>query len=78
MATLRIDQTSTSPTEVNIRESDEYTGSVYMNITHEFLPGEFRGCNEVFMNPSQLESLGKFLIRQADEIRTAQIVRKKS
>jgi len=76
MAILRIDQTSTSPAIFDVRESDEFSRSVYMKITRESESGEVRGCNEVFMNATQLELLGKFLIRQADEIRTAQAVRK--
>jgi hypothetical protein len=73
MATLNLNK---NEIEVTVRESDEYTESVYVRLDRLF-PKERRGCNEMFLTPSDLEFLGRFLVRQADEIRTAQEFRKK-
>ena len=75
MATLRFDSEALASSGVSVRESDIYSGFVYMKLSHENTTGEVRGCNEVFMTPEQLDLLGRFLIRQAEEIHTAQAMR---
>jgi hypothetical protein len=62
--------------DVSVRESDAYSESVYLRFEHCISPENISGMSEVFMTPLQLEMLGKFLIRRADEIRTEQAVRK--
>lgn len=75
MAQLRINANDTFTIDVTVRESDEYTESVYVRIDRHMVPEEIRGCNEMFLTPSQIDQLGRFLIRQADEIQTAQVHR---
>lgn len=76
MATLRIDSNESFETKVIVRESDEYSEQVYLRLERHYIPEEIRGVNEMFLSPTQLEFLGRFLVRQADEIRTAQAQRK--
>jgi len=78
MAQLRINANETFTIDVTVRESDEYTEQVYVRLDRHYVPEEIRGCHELFLTPTQLDQLGRFLIRQADEIRTAQEVRKAS
>jgi hypothetical protein len=75
MAQLRINANPTFTIDVTVRESDEYSESVYVKFDRHVLPEEIRGCSEMFLTPTQVEQLGRFLIRQADEIRTAQDIR---
>jgi len=72
MATFRIDSNESFTTEVTIRESDMHTKDAYVKFTRYYIPEEIRGCNEMFLTPTQLDLLGRFLIRQADEIRLEQ------
>jgi len=72
MSTLRIDSNESFATEVTIRESDAHTKDAYVKFTRYYIPEEIRGCSEMFLTPTQLDLLGRFLIKQADEIRTAQ------
>lgn len=75
MAVYRIEQAGSLVTDISVRESDEYSEMVYMNIERHIVPENVRGTNEVYMTPVQLEQLGRFLMKQAEEIRTAQAVR---
>ena len=75
MAQLRIDTNDTIETIVTVRESDEYSSMAYVRFDRHIFPEDIRGTHEIFMTPIDLELLGRFLVRQADEIRTAQAVR---
>ena len=75
MNTHRIDSNDTFSTEVTVRESDKYSRDVYIKIERHYVPEEIRGTNEVFMTVTQLEQLGRFLVKQADAIRTEQAMR---
>ena len=75
MTIYRIDSNDTFSTEVNVRESDQYTRAAYVKFERHYIPEEIRACNEMFMSPEELEKLGRFLVAQADAIRTAQAVR---
>lgn len=75
MATLHLHTGPDFTLDVSVRESDTYTEDVFVKFEHYISPENIRGVNEMFMTPLQLELLGKFLIRQADEIRTDQAVR---
>jgi len=72
MATLRIDNNKTFATEVNITESGKYSKDVYLKFVRYYDPSEVRGCYEMSISPNELELLGRFLIRQADEFRSNQ------
>jgi hypothetical protein len=75
MTTLRVNSDALNPVEVTVRESDAITKSVFIEITRRSESEGYRACNEMFVTPEQLDLLGRFLIRQADEIRTAQAMR---
>lgn len=75
MASLKIDVDSTFDVDVTVRESDKYSKLVLVKLEKNFAPESVHACNELFLTPTQLELLGRFLVRQADEIRTAQAVR---
>lgn len=72
MTSFRIDSNDTFSTEVTVRESDKYTEAVYVKFERHYIPEEIRGVDEMFFTPNQLELLGRFLCRQADEIRRLQ------
>ena len=72
MAVYRIEQVGTLITDVTVRESDEYSSHVYLRFDHHVVPEDVRGTHEIFLTPVQLEQLGRFLVKQADEIRLSQ------
>lgn len=72
MAQLRINANESFTIDVTVRESDEYTEAIYIRLDRHYVPEEIYGCNELFLTPNQVEQLGQFLIRQADEIRRVQ------
>lgn len=74
MAQLVINANKMFTIDATVRESDEYTEAVYVKFERHF-HDRLSGCNEFFLTPIQLEQLGRFLIRQADDIRTAQDMR---
>jgi hypothetical protein len=75
MATLQLHTNPNFSLDVSVRESDKYSKAVYLKFEHYISPENIRGVNQMFMTPIQLELLGRFLIRQADEIRTEQSFR---
>lgn len=75
MASLKIDVDSTFYVDVTVRESDKYSKLAFVKFEKNFSADRIHSCDEMFLNPLQLELLGRFLVRQADEIRTAQAVR---
>lgn len=72
MSQLKINANEMFTIDVTVRESDEYTSSVFVKIERQYRPDSIHGCNEFFLTPAQLDVLGRFFIKQADEIRTAQ------
>jgi hypothetical protein len=68
MATHRIDSNDTFTTEVTVRESDKFTKAAYVRFDRHMIPEGIRGCNEMFLTVQELEELGRFFLRQADEI----------
>jgi hypothetical protein len=78
MASLKIDVDSTFDVDVTVRESDKYSKLVFVKFEKNFAPENMHSCSEMFLTPMQLELLGRFLIRQADEIHTAQEIRHKT
>lgn len=69
MAKLRINGSGSLVTEVTVKESDTYSDFAYIKFDKSIVPENIRGCSEMFITPEQLELLGKFFIRQAEEIR---------
>jgi len=85
MATLAIKINEDYVVDVTIRESDIYTEKVYIEIVgftnahaeREYhVPENKNDVNELLLTPSQLDLLGRFLIREAETIRLAQEARK--
>jgi hypothetical protein len=77
MATLHINTTEQFSVDATVRESDKYSEDIFVKFTRGYSADDNTGCSEMFLTPNQLENLGRFFIRQADEIRTAQEVRHK-
>ena len=77
MSILNLDTAPNCVVAVTVRESDNYTEKVYVSFERHMFQTSTKGCDEMFITPGQLELMGKFLIRQADEIRTAQSQRSK-
>jgi len=72
MTTLQINNNATFISTVTVRESDKYTKDVYVKFERHDIPEEIRGCNEMFISPDELETLGNFLVGQAEIIRSQQ------
>ena len=70
MTQLKINTNEMFSLDVTVRESDDYTSSVFVKIERQFSPSSIHGCSEFFLSAAQLEALGKFFIKRADEIRT--------
>ena len=78
MSTLELKVNELCEVDVTVRESDPYTEMVYVNIDRRYYTSKkIDGCSEMFMSATQLEQLGRFLIRKAEEISTAQEIRRK-
>ena len=75
MSQLKINANEMFTLDVTVRESDKYTSSVFVKIERQFSPDSIHGCSEFFLSAAQLDALGRFFIRQADEIRTNQAQR---
>lgn len=76
MAKLSIDIDKSITIDFTVRESDIHSKLIYFRIDKQLHPEEIHGCNEMLLTPTQAELLGRFLARQADEIRTEQSFRK--
>ena len=51
------------------RKSDDYSDSVFVKLTRNYKNGTVMPCNDMFLTPTQLELLGRYFIRAAEEIR---------
>lgn len=78
MSILNLDTNPGNTIAVTVRESDTYTETAYVSFERQSFQNSTRGCDEMFLTPTQLETMGRFFIRQADEIRTAQSIRSKT
>lgn len=72
MTTLRINNNPVFVSSVTVRESDKYTQDAYVKFERHDIPEEIRGCSEMFLSPDELETLGNFLVDQAETIRRQQ------
>lgn len=75
MSQLRIDANDMFTIDITVRESDEYSKNVFVKFERNFYCSG-NECDEMFLTVDQLESLGRFLCRQADDIRCTQANRK--
>ncbi len=57
--------------DVSVSGADGYSDSVRVKFEHNFGFGKVHRTDEIFLTPIQLDLLGRFLIRQADELNTA-------
>lgn len=74
-ATMIIKANNTFTVDITVSDGNQYDDSVQLKFARNFGAGKVHGTDELFLTPIQMELLGKFLIRQADEIRTAQSFR---
>lgn len=74
MAKLVIDSNPTFTTDVVVRESDLITESVFVSLKRNFGSTEI-ATGELFLTPAQLDQIGRFFVRRAEEIRQAQLNR---
>ncbi len=72
MATLNLKSNESFSVDVTVVESDKYTQDALVRIQRNYTDEDIVGYNELFMSPSQLAKLGRFLIKQAEEIEEAQ------
>jgi hypothetical protein len=76
MSKLVIESNNMFRTEVIARQSDEHSGLAYLHLERIYTDKMSGESYDIFMTPTQLETLGRFFIRQADEISAEQLVRK--
>lgn len=69
MTILRIKPDNTFEINVTIDLPDEFSKKIHVKFEHHLIPEDYRGCNELFLTVDELDKLGRFLLRQADEIR---------
>jgi hypothetical protein len=75
MSTLHIGLANSFDTMVTVKEADVYSGLAFVSLTRSYIPENIRGINEMFMSPTELDQLGRFFVRQAEDIRLAQAAR---
>lgn len=73
MATHKIDNTSLT---VHVKESDEHTMLTHVKIERNIEPENIQSSVDMFLTVEQLDSLGKFILNQADGIRCDRHLRK--
>lgn len=61
--------------EVTVGNDDGYTDNILLRFEHNHGEGRVHGADEVYLTPKQLEFVGRFLVRQADELQTARAVK---
>lgn len=71
MAILQIKTNEDSAINIIVRESDPYSESVFLKFERHYDVNSHR-ISEMFMTPSQMDLLGRFLIREAAEIKLIQ------
>lgn len=68
MNTFRITSNESFFTDVEVRLSDEYSGDAYITITRNDLGIGSVEVDKMFISPNQLDLLGRFLSRQAEDL----------
>jgi hypothetical protein len=74
MAKLTLDTNPLFTTDVEIRESDHYSGLIYLDFTKTYQNSKSND-SDFLLTPTQLELMAQFMLRQANEIRQAQLHR---
>lgn len=72
MTTLQIKPNNDFEINITVKESDEYSKKILVRFDSHLMPEDLRGCNEMFLTVDELEKIGRFLLRQSDEIRAIQ------
>lgn len=75
MTKLTFGDDTTFDLEISVDESDKYSKLVRVQFDKNHGVGKIHGCSEIFLTTDQLETLGRFLIRQADDVRASQEAR---
>lgn len=78
MAILSLPVNNSFSLNVTVRESDIHTEAVYVKTEHYVSENTIRGASEMFMTPAQLDELGRFYIREAENIKREQFYRNSS
>jgi len=76
MNTLDIVINETFVLNTIVRESDKYTESVLVKMRKQFPSGTALAPDEIYITVEQLEQLGSFMLRRAEEIKEEQKIRK--
>ena len=75
MTKLTFGDDTTFDLEISVSESDSYSKLIRVQIDKNHGVGKIHGSSEMFLTADQLETLGRFLIRQADDVRSSQEIR---
>lgn len=73
MATLILQANNTFTIDVSVSGDDGYSDAVQVKIENNFGDDKVHGTDELFLTPNHMELLGRFLIRQADELRNSRM-----
>lgn len=71
-ATMMINTNNSFTVDVTIADGNKYDNAVQVRFAHNFGAGKVHRTDEIFLTPIQLDLLGRFLIRQANELQMAQ------
>lgn len=74
MSTLQLKTPDKTFIDAQVSESDQFSKNVCVKFARTSDNDVYNLC-ELYLTPSQLNQLGRFLLKQADEISTAQSVR---
>jgi len=61
--------------DVTARESDEYSGKMFVKFERNYAPAAAQRCDEMFLTPDELRRLGHFLIQQAEMVNINRLMR---
>jgi hypothetical protein len=75
MSKLVIETNQTFKTDVEVRESDEHSKTIFVSIKRNHQTHD-EAAFEMFLSATQLEQLGRYFTRQAEDIRNIQAHRK--
>lgn len=76
MSEFNIDITKTESISFAARESDTYSNLIVLDIKRELDSVMIGGTSEMYLTPTQMDLLGRFLIRTAESVREEQKNRK--
>jgi hypothetical protein len=76
MTTFTLKTNNSFSINTTVRESDEYTESVYIKFEMDPVIGHSARVDEMFMTTNELRNLGHFLVEQAKMIEADQKARR--